>query len=96
MRKRKPVAIGSGNSFAPLEVETASDADDDDFAADEQLSSESSDAESDIQELTNAEVRSRGMRLIMQVDNFQIADSLPTKTVPSRSNATHQTRTRTH
>ena len=34
-RKCKPVAIGSGNSFAPLEVKTASDTDNDDFAADD-------------------------------------------------------------
>jgi hypothetical protein len=57
-RKCKPVTIGSSNSFAPLEVKIASNIDDDDFAADEQSSSESSNAESDIQELTNTEVRS--------------------------------------
>ena len=56
LRKHKPIAIGSSNSFAPLEVETASDADDNNFVAEEQSSSKSSDAESDIQELTNAEV----------------------------------------
>jgi hypothetical protein len=56
LRKHKPIAIGSSNSFAPLEVETASDTDDDNFVAEEQSSSKSSNAESDIQELTNAEV----------------------------------------
>lgn len=35
------------------------------------------------------------MRLIFQTDHIQIADSLPTKTVPGRSNAAHQTRTKT-
>ena len=49
-------AICSSNSFSPLEVETDSEADDDDFAAEEQCGTESSEVESDIQELTNAEV----------------------------------------
>ncbi|KIM78311.1 hypothetical protein PILCRDRAFT_11298 [Piloderma croceum F 1598] len=80
-RKRKPTIIDSGNSFDPLEVKISSDADDDDFVA-EESGTESSKAEtdgSDIQELTNAE----------------IAESLPAKTVPRRSNAAHQTRTKT-
>ena len=54
-RKRKLI-VGSGNSFGPPEVEMASDADDNDFAA-EVSSTESSETESNIQELTNAEVR---------------------------------------
>ncbi|KIM78347.1 hypothetical protein PILCRDRAFT_11324 [Piloderma croceum F 1598] len=57
-RKCKPTIIDSGNSFDPLEVEISSDADDDDFVA-EESGTESSKAEtdgSDIQELTNAEV----------------------------------------
>ena len=54
-RKCKP-AIGSGNSSKALEVESASDADDDNFIAEEQYSTESSKTESHIQELTNAEV----------------------------------------
>ena len=57
-RKRKPTIIDSGNPFDPLEVEISSDADDDDFVA-EESGTESSKAEtdgSDIQELTNAEV----------------------------------------
>ena len=52
LRKRKP-AIGSGNSYNPLEVKSASNAD---LVAEEQSSTESSETESDIQELTNAEV----------------------------------------
>ena len=55
LRKPKP-AIGSGNSSKSLEVESASDADDDNFIAEEQYSTESSKTESHIQELTNAEV----------------------------------------
>ena len=53
-RKRKLI-VGSGNSFGPPEVEMASDADDDNFAAEVSIP-ESSETESDIQELTNAEV----------------------------------------
>jgi hypothetical protein len=55
VRKLKPV-ISSGNSFDPLEVETASDANDDNFVAEEPSSTKSFEADSDIQELTNAEV----------------------------------------
>ena len=54
-RKCKP-AIGSGNSSNPPEVESASNADDNNFIAEEQSSTESSETESDIQELTNVEV----------------------------------------
>jgi len=97
-RKRKPTTIDSGNTFDPLEVETSSDANDDDFVA-EESETESSKAEtdgSDIQELTNAEVYSDStVRELLITNYLKIAESLPAKTVPRRSNAAHQTRTKT-
>ena len=59
-RKRKPTTIDSSNPFHPLEVETSSNANNDNFVA-EESETESSKAKtdgSDIQELTNAEVYS--------------------------------------
>jgi len=57
-RKRKVTSIGSDNPFESLDVEMSSDADDDDFIEDEQSGSdsESSEPESDIEGLTNAEI----------------------------------------
>ena len=58
-QKRSAGAIFSHNSFGLLEVDMSSDADDDDFIADDQSTSSSSEAEShgsDIQEPTNVEV----------------------------------------
>ena len=58
LRKCKVASFGSDNPFESLNVKMSSDADDDDFIADEQSvsDSESLEAASNIEELTNAEV----------------------------------------
>ena len=57
-RKHKVTSIGSNNPFESLDVEMSSDVDNDDFIEDKQSGSdsESSEPESDIEGLTNAEI----------------------------------------
>jgi hypothetical protein len=58
-RQQKPsTQKSSGNRFNPLQVHNDSDADDDDFEGDATSSNSSSDSDdSEIQEITNEEVR---------------------------------------